>query len=319
MQRNIITRERAEARVNREHDERLAEARHEFVQGLRDTRDGLLRTAGETVVREVETARREAKRDDIQNGVKEHLRGFTRTIPSFLMAYGDDSDESMTTLRNFDATVPADVFHEVTSITVDEFRFLRDGGDFIDRETGETRHFDGNLFDETVFDDSVREFLRLRGKLANYFDETQEEDIFDYVPPQQTNQIFTPKRVVRDMVDMLETETPGCFDDPTHTFADLYMKSGLYIAEIVRRLYNSAAMRAAIPDDGERLRHILERQVFGAAPSQIIYQIATHYILGAHDEIGRGCDHNFRCADTAQLAKEGTLVDWVEREFGDKL
>lgn len=291
MRRNTITRDRAEAlsraatpedeaRVNREHDKRLTEARHEFVQGLRDTRDGLLRTAGETVVREVETARREAKRDDIQNGVKEHLRGFTRTIPSFLMAYG---------------------------------------GDFIDRETGETRHFDGNLFDETVFDDSVREFLRLRGKLANYFDETQEEDIFDYVPPQQTNQIFTPKRVVRDMVDMLETETPGCFDDPTHTFADLYMKSGLYIAEIVRRLFNSAAMRAAIPDDGERLRHILERQVFGAAPSQIIYQIATHYILGAHDEIGRGCDHNFRCADTAQLAKEGTLVDWVEREFGDKL
>lgn len=40
------------------------------------------------------------------------------------------------------------------------------------------------------------------------------------------------------MVDRLEAETPGCFDDDTKTFADLYMKSGMYITEIVKRLYN---------------------------------------------------------------------------------
>ena len=30
-------------------------------------------------------------------------------------------------------------------------------------------------------------------------------------------------------VDLFEREDPGCFDDPSHTFADLYMKPGLYI------------------------------------------------------------------------------------------
>ena len=63
-----------------------------------------------------------------------------------------------------------------------------------------------------MFNDSVKEFLNLKKKLADYFDENSTEDIFDYIPPQKTNQIFTPKWVVKEMVDKLEKENPGCFD-----------------------------------------------------------------------------------------------------------
>lgn len=186
-------------------------------------------------------------------------------------------------------------------------------------QAGETRRFAGHLFDEVVFDAAVREFIDLRGHLSYYFDDSQTEGVFDYVPPQRTNQIFTPKHVVRDMVDMLEAENPGRFDDPTHAFADPHMKSGLYIAEIVRRLYNSETMRAAIPGDREWLDHILERQVFGIALTKIIYEIATHYILGFHDEVGQGCGTNFVMADSTELAKSGQLDAFVEQAFGDKL
>lgn len=41
------------------------------------------------------------------------------------------------------------------------------------------------------------------------------------------------------MVDLLEKENPGCFDDSNKTFIDMYMKSGLYITEIVKRLFRS--------------------------------------------------------------------------------
>lgn len=68
-----------------------------------------------------------------------------------------------------------------------------------------------------------------------------------------------PKRIVKQMVDMLEQENPGCFDDPSKTFADLYMKSGLYIAEIVKRLFNSDGMKQAFPDEAQRLQHIFEK------------------------------------------------------------
>ena len=226
------------------------------------------------------------------------------------MAYGDEN----TTLAGFDTIVPDEVFKEVTSITMAQFVFLRDGGDYTDPETGETKHFAGNLFDPVVFDDSVKEFLNLRKRLANYFDESQTEDIFDYVPPQKTNQIFTPKRVVKMMVDELEKQNPGCFDDPTKTFADLYMKSGLYITEIVKRLYNSEAMKRTIPDDGERIRHILRKQVYGMAPTQIIYKIATNYILGFDEEM-KSETKNFVQADAAEAAKNGMLQELVDRSF----
>lgn len=301
--------------INGRHDAALESAREELVDNLKQSRDELVRGAGETVVREVETAKREAKKQTLEGGIRDHLRGFSRTIPSFLMAYGDEG----TTLANFDRVVPADVFLEVTSVTVEQFRLLRDGGDVADPETGETVHFAGQLFDPVVFDDSVREFIALRGRLANYFDESLDEDIFDYVPPQKTNQIFTPRRVVVEMVDLFERENPGCFDDPGHTFADLYMKSGLYITEVIKRLYNSDGMKAAFPDGDERLGHILERQVFGIAPTEIIYRISTNYILGYHDEVGRGHGTNFVKADSAELAKEGVLDSFVERVFGPKL
>ena len=212
------------------------------------------------------------------------------------------------TLANFDKIVPDEVFEEVTSITLTQFRQLRDGFDYPDPETGELKHFNGHLFDPVVFDDSVKEFLSLKMRLADYFDESSKEDIFDYIPPQRTNQIFTPKRIVIDMVDRLEAENPGCFDDPDKTFADLYMKSGMYITEIVKRLYQSPRLKALYPDDKLRLNHIFSEQIYGCAPTEIIYRIALAYILGFSDEIEIK-KHNIKLCDTLTYAKEGTLKE----------
>lgn len=326
IERNRIEKERASQldlaqtqeeadEINRAQDKKIENARQSLVENLRDSRDELVKSAGETVVREVETAKRENKKQTIEGSIRDHLRGFSRTIPSFLMAYGDED----TTLAHFERIIPADVFFEVTSVTVEQFCLLRDGGDVTDPESGETVHFKGQLFDPVVFDDSVHEFINLRGKLANYFNDSQDEDIFDYVPPQKTNQIFTPRNVVVKMIDLFEQENPGCFDDPDHTFADLYMKSGLYITEVIKRLFNSEKMCELFPDDRARLNHILEEQVFGIAPTEIIYKIATNYILGANGEVGGNCDTNFVKADSAELAKEGKLAEFVEQTFGGKL
>lgn len=326
IERNRIEKERASQldlaqtqeeadEINRAQDKKIENARQSLVENLKDSCDELVKSAGETVVREVETAKRENKKQTIEGSIRDHLRGFSRTIPSFLMAYGDED----TTLAHFNQIIPEDVFFEVTSVTVEQFCLLRDGGDVTDPESGETVHFEGQLFDPVVFDDSVHEFINLRGKLANYFDDNQDEDIFDYVPPQKTNQIFTPRNVVVKMVDLFEQENPGCFDDPDHTFADLYMKSGLYITEVIKRLFNSKKMCDLFPDDRTRLNHILEEQVFGIAPTEIIYKIATNYILGANGEVGGSCNTNFVKADSAELAKKGKLAEFVEKTFGGKL
>lgn len=302
---------RSTEEINREFDQKIADATTLFQETLKTGLEDLVEESKKDVVKTVETNIRERKKDEIEENVRDHLRGFSRTIPSFLMAYGDNN----VTLKNFDKIIPDKVFEEVTSITLDQFIFLRDGGTYIDSNTGEEKSFNGHLFDEVVFDDSVKEFLSLKNKLSNYFDESNDEDIFDYIPPQKTNQIFTPKTIVKKMVDMLESENPGCFDDSNKTFIDLYMKSGLYISEIVKRLYQSNEMKRLYPDKYDRLKHIFEKQVYGLAPTEIIYKISTSYILG-FDEDMKITKHNFKQVDALPYAKEGNLKEKLDEIYG---
>ena len=172
------------------------------------------------------------------------------------------------------------------------------------------------MFNEIVFDEAIQEFLNIRERLADYFDETHEEDIFNYIPPQETNQIFTPKQVVKMMVQKLEDEDPHVFEDPDKTFIDLFMKSGLYITELVKRLFNNPVMKEKIPDNDERLKHILEKQLYGLAPSDIIYHIATNYIF-SFDTENRISRKHFKSVDTRPAVKEGKLDELLAATFDD--
>src|SRR5699024_5656281 len=103
-------------------------------------------------------------------------------------------------------------------------------------------------------------------------------------------------------------------DDPDKTFIDLYMKSGLYITEIVKRLYNSERMKEIYPDKVDRLNHIFAKQVYGLAPTEIIYRIATSYILGFSEDI-KIEKHNLKKLDSLKYAKEGNLEEKIDEIF----
>lgn len=228
--------------------------------------------------------------------VKDCLRGFSKTIPAFLMAYGDEA----TTLENFDKIIPEKVFFEATGITLEEFSLLRDGG---------------KVFAAVEFNNAVKEFMELRKELADYFDESSTDNIFNYISSQKTNQIFTPDSTVNKMLDMLEKENPGCFDDPQKTFIDPYMKSGLYIAGIVKRLYRSPNLKKLYPERIERLKHIFEKQVFGLAPTEIIYKMTKNFLLD-FDKNSEIQKYNLRQADALLYAKNGKLEEKLSELFG---
>lgn len=282
------------AEVDAKFEVRRREVEEIFQAELTATITDFAKSASETVVEVVETRQQEAQKNSVADDVREHLRGFARTIPSFLMAYGVDKT---VTLATFDQIIPSAVFEELTSITLEQFRYLRD---------------EAKLFDEVTFDDSVAEFLRLRIKLADYFAEGQEEDIFDYIPPQRTNQIFTPKETAKFMADMLLAESPNCFDAPEKKFVDPYMKSGLFVAEIVKRLYRSPRHKELFPEKAERLRHIFTRQIYGLAPTEIIYRIAVNYLLGFGVTIER---HNLRLANAFPAAEGERLEKFLDELF----
>ena len=150
------------------------------------------------------------------------------------------------------------------------------------------------------------------------FDQAIPEEVFLEV----TSVTKAQFRLLRDGDEFVNEETgkrensPGCFDDPRKTFADLYMKSGQYITEIVKRLYNSQGLKKAFPDSEKRIRHIFKHQVYGLAPTECIYRISLRYILGFDDTIHIDeADHHLRQADSLPAAKAGTMEEFLDEVF----
>lgn len=290
--------------LDNEKQEKEAELRQEFQKNIQKQTQKVLEKTIESESKKVE----ERKKNQTESDTRDHLRGFARAIPAFLMAYGDRE----TRLKNFEANIDPDTFLEITSITIEEFKQLRDGFKYID-DDGRERDFMG-FFDETVFNASVQEFFDKKEELANYFDEDHKEDIFDYIPNQETNQIYTPRAVVEMMVDKLEEEDPGIFQNKHLKFVDLYTKSGLYLTELVKRL--NVGLADQISNQEERIRWILENQVYGVAPSNIIYNIAKNYVYGIHGNINTS---NLVEWDMSESAQAGTMREDLVKAYGGEV
>ena len=72
------------------------------------------------------------------------------------------------------------------------------------------------------------------------------------------------------------------------------------------------------PNDDERLKHIFESQVYGCAPTEIIYAIATHFILGfCKDKDIKISSNHFKLFDTLPSAQAGTLKEDLDRLFNE--
>jgi type II restriction enzyme len=253
--------------------------------------------ATEVVTRE-ETKSEQNRANQTMDDARSHLRGFARTIPMFLMAYGDRDIR----LANFDDYTPDHVFEEITGITEQDFRVLRDGQDIIE-EDGTVIHIPG-MFDAAVFDQSVQEFLTRKEQLADYFDESQTEDIFAYIPHQKTSLVFTPRAVVETMIDALEAANPGIFEDHSKTFADLFSTAGLFLMEIVRRL--DSGLTDTIPDQEARLRHILTKQIFEMSHNELLHRITIEAVSGGVPErkIWIESSGHFKVGNLARMSTE---------------
>lgn len=99
-------------RLDDEYTKRRLEGYQQMVNNIHKklNSEETVKKAAETIVETVETEKLNSEKDSIEGSVRDHLRGFSRTIPAFLMAYGDEN----TTLANFDTLVPEDVFWKVT-------------------------------------------------------------------------------------------------------------------------------------------------------------------------------------------------------------
>ena len=85
-------------------------------------------------------------------------------------------------------------------------------------------------------------------------------DILNTLSNLSSDEVFTPPEIAIKMLDLLPKDL---FCSPNTTFLDPSAKSGVFLREIVKRL--DKGLENLIPDKNERIQHILKKQVFGIA------------------------------------------------------
>jgi site-specific DNA-methyltransferase (adenine-specific) len=89
-------------------------------------------------------------------------------------------------------------------------------------------------------------------------------DILEVITDLSSDEVFTPPRVANAVLDLLPDDV---WADPELRWLDPGCKTGVFLREITRRLMTGLA--EAIPDEQERLEHILTNMVYGIAITEL--------------------------------------------------
>lgn len=100
--------------------------------------------------------------------------------------------------------------------------------------------------------------------MLNPYSKKKDPDILEVIADLSSDEIRTPPSVARDALDLLPDEV---WHNPNLRWIDPFSKTGVFPREITKRLLVTLADQ--IPDQEERLDHILRRMVFGVAITEI--------------------------------------------------
>lgn len=107
-------------------------------------------------------------------------------------------------------------------------------------------------------------------------------DVLNCLANLSNDEVFTPPELANKMLDLLPQEL---FQNPNTTFLDPFTKSGVFLREIVKRLDRGLEKR--IPDRQERIDHILKKQVFGIAITELTSLLARRSVYCSKDASGK--------------------------------
>ena len=112
----------------------------------------------------------------------------------------------------------------------------------------------------------------------SFLQELHKPDILDCISHLSSDEVFTPPRVVNEMLDTLPQEL---FKSPDTKFLDPCSKSGVFLREIAKRLIEGLADK--IPDLEKRLDHIFKNQLFGLAITELTALLSRRSVYCSKD------------------------------------
>ena len=98
-------------------------------------------------------------------------------------------------------------------------------------------------------------------------------DVLNCIANLSNDEVFTPPELANKVLDLLPQEL---FRSKETTFLDPFTKSGVFLREIVKRL--DRGLQDKIPDRQQRINHILHRQVFGIAITELTSLLARRSV-----------------------------------------
>lgn len=94
-------------------------------------------------------------------------------------------------------------------------------------------------------------------------------DVLSCLANLSNDEVFTPPKLVNQMLDMLPQEL---FESKDTTFLDPVTKSGVFLREIAKRL--NKGLETQIPNQQERINHIFKNQLYGIAITELTSLLA---------------------------------------------
>ncbi|GAA3721579.1 Eco57I restriction-modification methylase domain-containing protein [Terrabacter ginsenosidimutans] len=125
---------------------------------------------------------------------------------------------------------------------------------------------------------------------AAYAMRTRNPDVLSCIANLSNDEVFTPPEIANQMLETLAdgwaaaNSGANIWADPTVTFLDPFTKSGVFLREITKRLVDGLAKE--IPDLEARVDHILTKQVFGIAITEICSYLARRSLYCSKDATG---------------------------------
>ena len=94
-------------------------------------------------------------------------------------------------------------------------------------------------------------------------------DVLSCLANLSSDEVFTPPDVVNHILDNLPE---SLWENPDAKFLEPATKSGVFLREITKRLI--VGLQKKIPDTQSRVNHILTKQIFGIATTELTSLIA---------------------------------------------
>ncbi len=103
-------------------------------------------------------------------------------------------------------------------------------------------------------------------------------DILDCLANLSSDEVFTPPKIVNEMLDMLPKEI---WTNPDLKFLDPSVKSGVFLREIAKRLL--VGLQIHMPDERIRKEHIFKNMIYGVAITELTSLITRRSLYYTKD------------------------------------